>query len=56
MIFGAKILGICLTAIPALAIAVPVYGLLFVVLWPALYWAWHLLGRRRAARGLKTPL
>jgi hypothetical protein len=56
MAFGAKILRICLTAMVALAIAVPISGPLFVVLWPALYWAWHLIGRRRAARGLRTPL
>ena len=56
MIFGAKILRICLTAIVALITAMLFYGPLFLVLWPTLYWAWHLLGQRRAAQGLKTPL
>lgn len=56
MIFGAKILRILLTSILALAIAMLSYGPLFVVLWPALYLVWHLLGRYRSARGMNTPL
>jgi len=53
---GTKIVRICLSALLAFAIARPVFGLLFFVLWPAFYWGWDYLGRQRAAHGLSTPL
>jgi len=53
---GTKIVRICLTAILAFAVSRLVSGLLFFVLWPALYWGWAYLGRRRAAYGLTTLL
>ena len=56
MTMGTKIVRICLTAILAFAVSRLVSGLLFFVLWPALYWGWAYLGRRRAAYGLTTLL
>jgi hypothetical protein len=53
---GMKIARICSTAILAFAVARLVNGLLFLALWPALYWGWSYLGRHRAARGLRTIL
>jgi len=44
---GTKIVRICLSALLAFAIAKLVFGPLFFVLWPGLYWGWHYLSRRR---------
>ena len=53
---GTKIVRVCSTAILAFAVARFVNALLFLALWPVLYLSWSDLGRRRAARGLRTIL
>jgi hypothetical protein len=44
---GTKIVRVCVSALLAFAIAKIVFGPLFFVLWPGLYWGWHYLSRRR---------